>query len=222
MCGRFAYIASYDKLKYQFHLANAIEIPPRFNISPGADVVCLVEAVGHEIQCVLLRWGLIPSWTTDRKKLGNLINARAETVFEKPTFRQAIKSKRCLIPMSGFYEWHQEDGVKQPYFFQKKNHDLLAVAAIRDTWQQNEEVIHSCCLITTDANAWMQPVHNRMPVILGEEAQAIWLNNTQCDKAQLMALMKPYPYEDLEGYRVTTLVNKANFDHPLAMEPLSE
>lgn len=124
-------------------------------------------------------------------------------------------------PYECFYEWHQEDGVKQPYFFQKKNHDLLAVAAIRDTWQKNDEVIHSCCLITTEANPLMRPVHNRMPVILDEEGQAMWLNNAQCSKEQLVALMKPYPYEDLQGYRVTTLVNKANFDHPLAMEPLS-
>nr|WP_237759432.1 SOS response-associated peptidase [Legionella parisiensis] len=222
MCGRFAYVASYDKLKYQFHLSNSIEITPRFNIAPGAELVCLVEADAHEIQSVLLRWGLIPSWVTDRKKIGSLINARAETLFEKPAFRQAMKSKRCLMPMSGFYEWHQEDGMKQPYFFQKKNRDLLAVAALWDTWQHEEEVIHSCCLITTDANPLMLPVHHRMPVILDEEAQAIWLNNTQCDKAQLIALMKPYPYDDLEGYRVTTLVNKADFDHPLAMEPLSK
>ncbi|HAT7923605.1 TPA: SOS response-associated peptidase [Legionella pneumophila] len=222
MCGRFAYIASYDKLKYQFHLSKSIEITPRFNIAPGAELVCLVETEAHEIQSVLLRWGLVPSWVTNRKKIGSLINARAETLFEKPAFRHAIKSKRCLMPMSGFYEWHQEDGIKQPYFFQKKNRDLLAVAALWDTWQHEEEVIHSCCLITTDANPLMMPVHHRMPVILDEEAQAIWLNNTQCDKAQLIALMKPYPYEDLEGYRVTTLMNKADFDHPLAMEPLSK
>lgn len=222
MCGRFAYIASYDKLKYQFHLSNSIEITPRFNIAPGSEVVCLVETKAYEIQSVLLRWGLIPSWTKDRKKIGSLINARAETLFEKPAFRQPMKSKRCLMPMSGFYEWHQEGGAKQPYFFQKKNHDLLAVAALWDTWQHNDEVIHSCCLITTDANPLMQPVHHRMPVILDEEAQSIWLNNTQCDKAQLTALMKPYPYEDLEGYRVTTLMNRADFDYPLAMEPLSK
>ncbi|HHF7368375.1 TPA: SOS response-associated peptidase [Legionella bozemanae] len=222
MCGRFAYVASYDKLKYQFHLSNSIEITPRFNIAPGAEVVCLVETDAHEIQSVLLRWGLIPSWTTERKKIGSLINARAETLFEKPAFRQAMKSKRCLMPMSGFYEWHQEGSIKQPYFFQKRNRDLLAVAALWDTWQNEEEVIHSCCLITTDANPLMLPVHHRMPVILDEEAQAIWLDNTQCDKAQLLALMKPYPYDDLEGYRVSTLVNKADFDHPWAMEPLAK
>lgn len=150
------------------------------------------------------------------------VNARAETIFVKAAFRQGIKYKRCLIPMSGFYEWHQEEGLKQPYFFQKKNHDLLAVAALWDTWHQNDEVIHSCCLITTDANTLINPVHHRMPVILSEEAQAIWLDNAQCPKEKLIELMKPHAYEDLEGYRVTTLVNKADFDHPLAIEPLSK
>nr|WP_223800033.1 SOS response-associated peptidase [Legionella longbeachae] len=222
MCGRFAYIASYNKLKYQFHLSNSIEITPRFNIAPEAEVVCLLKTDTHEIQSVLLRWGLIPSWTKDRKKTESLINARAETIFEKPAFRQAMKSKRCLMPMSGFYEWHDEKGIKQPYFFQKNNYDLLAVAALWDTWQHEEGVIHSCCLITTDVNPLMLPIHHRMPVILDEEAQSIWLNNTQCDKAQLMALMKPYSYEDLEGYRVTTLMNNAGFDYPLAMERLPQ
>lgn len=98
----------------------------------------------------------------------------------------------------------------------------MAVAALWDTWQHEEGVIHSCCLITTNANPLMLPIHHRMPVILDEEAQSIWLNNTQCDKAQLMALMKPYSYEDLEGYRVTTLMNNAGFDYPLAMERLPQ
>ncbi len=123
--------------------------------------------------------------------------------------------------MSGFYEWHQENGRKQPYFFQKKNHELLAVAALWGTWRHDEEVLHSCCLITTDANPLMQPVHRRMPVILDEAEQEIWLNNTQYVKEQLMTLMKPYPYNDLEGYRVSVLVNKTSFDHPLAIRPLS-
>lgn len=222
MCGRFAYVASYEKLKYEFHLSNSVEITPRFNIAPGADVVCLVKTNTDELQSVVLRWGLIPSWTADRKKIGSLINARAETLFEKSAFRNAMKSKRCLMPMSGFYEWHVEGGVKQPYFFRKINNELLAVAALWDTWQLKTEVIHSCCLITTDANPLMQSVHHRMPVILDKEAQSLWLDNSRCPKEDLLALLKPYPYDDLEGYCVSTLVNKADFDHPLAMEPLPQ
>ncbi|AUH74214.1 SOS response-associated peptidase [Legionella sainthelensi] len=220
MCGRFAYVASYEKLKYQFHLSNSVEITPRFNIAPGADVICLVKTDTNELQSVVLRWGLIPGWATDRKKIGSFINARAETLFEKPAFRNAMKSKRCLMPMSGFYEWHMEKGVKQPYFFRKNNQELLAVAAFWDMWQSETEVLYSCCLITTDANLLMQSVHHRMPAILDAEAQSLWLDNSQCPKEKLLALLKPYPYEDLEGYRVSTLVNKADFDHPLVIEPL--
>lgn len=222
MCGRFAYVASYEKLKYQFHLSNSVEITPRFNIAPGADVVCLVKTNTDELQSVVLRWGLIPSWTIDRKKIGGLINARAETLFEKPAFRNAMKSKRCLMPMSGFYEWHVEEGVRQPYYFHKKNQELLAVAALWDTWQSDIDVIHSCCLITTDANPLMKPVHHRMPVILDEKAQSLWLDNSQCPKEELLALLQPYPFDDLEGYRVSLLMNKADFDHPLAIEPLPQ
>lgn len=117
---------------------------------------------------------------------------------------------------------HEENGVKQPYFFHKKNHDLLAVAALWDTWQSQDEVIHSCCLITTEANSLMERVHHRMPVIFDEETQNTWLDNSQCSKESLLALLKPYPYDDLEGYRVSTLMNKADFNHPLAIEPLSQ
>ncbi|VEB35486.1 Uncharacterised ACR, COG2135 [Legionella sainthelensi] len=120
MCGRFAYIASYETLKYQFNSTNSVEITPKFNIAPGTDVLCLIKTNSHKIQSVLLHWGLIPYWTTDRKKIGSLVNARAETLFEKLAFRNAMKSKRCLMPMSGFYEWHMEAGVKQPYFFRRK------------------------------------------------------------------------------------------------------
>lgn len=121
MCGRFAYVASNEELKSQFHPSNAIEITPRFNIAPGSQVLCLVKTDEDEVQGVVLHWGFIPSWATDRKKFRNVINARAETIFEKPAFRQVIKSKRCLMPMSGFYEWHQENDRKQPYFSKKKS-----------------------------------------------------------------------------------------------------
>ncbi|MGL5742844.1 MAG: SOS response-associated peptidase [Legionella sp.] len=185
MCGRFAYVASSEELKSQFHLSNAIEITQIFNIAPGSQVMCLVKTNADEIQGVVLHCGFIPSWATDWKRFRSVINARAEIIFEKPTFRQVIKSKRCLMPMSGFYEWHQENGRKQPYFFQKNNHELLAVAGLWDTWRHDEEVLHSYCLITTDANPLMQPVQRRMPVILDEAEQEIWLNNTQYVKEQL-------------------------------------
>lgn len=219
MCGRFAFIASYEKIKYQFRVTAEVAIRPRFNIAPGSDVLCLVATEPQTIHCGMLRWGLIPSWTTNRQKIGNLINARAETVFEKPAFRSPIKSKRCLMIMSGFFEWHQETWGKQPYYFQKNNGELLAVAALWDTWHHESEVIHSCCLITTQANQIMQPVHHRMPVILNEEEQLLWLDNSQFNKKQLVELMKPYAEDNLTCYPVNPLMNHAEFNNPLAIAP---
>lgn len=220
MCGRFAYVAAKDRLKYQFNLANAIDAPSRFNIAPGADILCIMQTNIDEKVALLLQWGLIPSWVKDRSKMRPLINARCDTVLEKPSFRQAIKSRRCLIPMSGFYEWREEVTGKQPYFFKKNNEALLAVAALWETWQQDDVVFHTCCLITTDANALVGPVHNRMPLLLDERAQELWLDNSTFDELQLKELMRPYPGEDLIGYPVTNLVNKSAFDCPAAIEPL--
>lgn len=222
MCGRFALIASYEKIKYQFHPENEMVVTPRYNIPPGTPVLCLVAPEPESIQCVEFHWGLIPSWATDRRKIGSLINARAETVFEKPAFHTAMKSKRCLMPMSGFFEWHQEGNVKQPYYFQKSDRSLLAIAALWDTWYHEDEVIHSCCLLTTEANELMEPVHHRMPVLLNEEEQITWLDNSHCNKEQLIQLMKPYPHNDLMCYPVNPLVNKAAFDNPLVIEPLTK
>jgi putative SOS response-associated peptidase YedK len=220
MCGRFAYIPTSEQLKYQFQLSQELSVPARFNIAPGSSVVCLIKTDAKEAQGILLHWGLIPFWTKDRTKIRPLANARGETVFEKPAFRQIIKTKRCLMPMSGFYEWHEEEHVKQPYFFRKKNKELLAVAALWDTWQHGEEVLHSCCLLTTSANSLIQPIHHRMPVLLDKESQGLWLDNTHCDEHELISLIQPYPKNDLEGYPVSTLVNQARFDQPLAIEPL--
>lgn len=220
MCGRFAYISSSERLNYQFQLSSAVEVAPRYNIAPGTDILCIVQTEAFERVSVLLRWGLIPSWVKEKKKMSALINARGDSVFEKPAFRHAIKSKRCIVPMSGFYEWKVEVGRKQPYYFRKKNSDLLAVAALWDTWQHQEEVIHSCCLITTEANQLMSPIHHRMPVLLDEAAQVAWLDNAPFNQTTLQSLIKPYSNTDLEGYAVTPLVNKAGFNHPVAIEPL--
>jgi putative SOS response-associated peptidase YedK len=220
MCGRFAFVPKYDTLRYQFHVNETVEITPRYNIAPGALVYFLCSPDGIEVNALQLRWGLIPSWAKDKKSVGSLINARAESLFEKPAFRQAIKSKRGIMVMSGFYEWHLERGVKQPYYVTSKNNEYLAIAALWDTWQSEEEVIHSCCLITTNANELMLPIHHRMPVILSKEDQKIWMNNQNYNQAQLISIMQPYTKEDLISYPVTREMNVAAFDVPRAIEPL--
>jgi putative SOS response-associated peptidase YedK len=149
-----------------------------------------------------------------------LSNARADTIYQKPAFRHALKSKRGIIVMSGFYEWHAEDGIKQPYYIKHQLDEYLAIAAIWDTCQIDTEVIHSCCLITTDANPMMSAVHHRMPVILSKEEQGIWLNNEEYQPEQLNNIMRPYQNNDLLCFSVTREVNYSKFESSRAIVPL--
>ena len=220
MCGRFAFVPKYDKLRYQFHVNERVEITPRYNIAPGATVLFLCSPDGVHINPLNLRWGLIPFWAKDKKSVGSLINARAETIFEKPAFRQALKSKRGLMVMSGFYEWRVDQGIKQPYYVKQQQDDYLAIAAIWDTCQIEDEVIHSCCLITTSANQLMAPIHQRMPVILSKEDQLIWMNNQEYHPEQLNKIMQPYSGNDLMCFPVTREVNSSKFESSESILPI--
>lgn len=219
MCGRFALDINTNKLKRQFGLELLPEIKSVYNITPTQKVLFLIK-VDEEIHAELFQWGLIPYFAKDKKIKPPLINARAETVFEKPAFRKLVQSKRGIIVMSGFYEWHEEEGRKQPYYFKQIKDNYLAIAAFWDIWQLENEVIHTCCLVTTRANALGLPVHTRMPVILSEEGQGIWMNNEEFDKEQLMSYLVPYKVNDLVCYPVTPLMNDARFESKKAILPL--
>lgn len=150
-----------------------------------------------------------------------LINARAETVAEKPSFRHALKSRRCLVLMSGFFEWLRTEQLKQPYYICKTSGELLAVAGLWEQWQSNEgEVIYSCCMLTTDANEQMSSLHHRMPVILNKEQQALWLEDRVLDKESLNEIVTPYPGVDLQLYPVTPQMNNWRFTGRQAIERL--
>lgn len=221
MTGRFALYAPYAKIKAQFDVEEFAELTPRYNITPGQKILFLSQLnEDHSNHLLYLSWGLVPFWAKD-KKIGNrLIIARAETVSDKPAFRQSFKSKRGVIIMSGFFEWKQEQ-IKQPYYFKNKNDELLAVAAIWDRWQSEEgEVIESCCLITTNANKLMMPIHHRMPALLNKNDLPLWMDNTQCNKPELLKLLNPYSNDGLECYPVTTKMNNSRFNDHQAIEPL--
>ena len=221
MCGRFALVPHYEKLRHQFHLdENLTEITPSYNIAPGASVLFLCSSDGVLLNALSLRWGLIPFWAKDKKKVGNLINARADTIFEKPAFKQALKSHRGIMVMSGFYEWRVEQGIKQPYYVKQQQNDYLAIAALWETCVLENEVIHSCCLITTNANQLMLPIHERMPVILSKAQQHIWMNNQVYRPEQLSQIMQPYADNDLSCYPVTRSVNSSAFESPESIIPL--
>jgi putative SOS response-associated peptidase YedK len=220
MCGRFAFVPQYDKLRYQFHLNEIVDSTPRYNIAPASSVLFLCSTDDGQINPFYLHWGLIPFWAKDKKSIGALINARAETIFEKPAFKHVLKSKRGIIVMSGFYEWRVEQGIKQPYYVKQQQDEYLAIAAIWDTCQLDMEVIHSCCLITTSANQLMSPIHQRMPVILSKADQLVWMNNQEYHPEQLSKIMQPYSGNDLMCFPVTRAVNSSKFDSSDSILPI--
>lgn len=222
MCGRFALAAPRATIKAQFNLEDLEELAPRYNIPPGLDVLFLCHMEEEQSNNALwLRWGLVPFWAKDKKIGNSLVNARAETVAVKPAFRQPFKSKRGIVVMSGFFEW-QQGVTKQPFYFTKNHDELLAVAAIWDRWQSpSGELIESCCLITTDANDLMSPVHHRMPVLLNNEEMKVWMDNSHCNQAALLNLLKPYSGSDLMCYPVTTKMNNSRFTLNESIEPIA-
>lgn len=222
MCGRFALVTTTDKLNAQFNLGYCPAVIPRFNIAPSQPVLFILQTEALDRHAEWFQWGLVPFFSVDKRLNPPIINARAETLAIKPAFREAFKRKRGLVVMSGFYEWQRRNGVKQPYLIKKANNDLLAIAGLWDTWQSpnGDDVIHSGCVITTAANAAMQAIHNRMPVILNAAQQVAWLDNRTCDPVTLLAMLNPYAKDDLQIYPVTTRVNNWRYNEAQALQPI--
>ena len=169
---------------------------------------------GHN-RAELMRWGLIPFWAKDAKIGARMINARAETVAEKPAFRTALRKRRCLVLADGFYEWKKEENGKTPMYIAAKSRGPFAMAGLFETWKSPEdELIRSCTIITTSPNTLMEDIHDRMPVILPKDAETIWLDPKLEDQETLTSLLTPYPAEEMEAYVVSTLVNTAKNDFP--------
>ena len=212
MCGRFVTIIPADELKKIFDLIENPNIEPRYNVAPTQQVPIVRSSEKHN-RLDLLRWGLIPSWS---KVLGTgLINARSETVSEKPSFRSAIKHRRCIVPVSGFFEWKAESGKKQPYYFHIANGSPMCFAGIWETWKAPDStILETFSILTTTSNKIIEPLHDRMPVILSPENYPIWLNHNMHDPHQLERLYHPFPEEQMTAYKVPDLVNNPRFDSP--------
>lgn len=220
MCGRFALYASAEKIKLQFNVDLMIQLAPRFNIAPSQEIIVLLQTDDGELHADHFQWGLIPHFAKDPKAFPSLINARAETVATKPAFRNSFKSKRGIIIMNGYFEWLHTNTVKQPYYISRKDKELLAIAALWETWASPDgEVVHSCCMITSPANQLTEQFHNRMPVILSEEAQNIWLDNNY-SQDRLNAILISHPSNDLICYPVTTKMNNWRYKGNDAVDPL--
>ncbi len=219
MCGRFTLTRSPEDVARAFGLDKVLNFPPRYNIAPSQPVGVVVRgqnATKPEFR--LMGWGLIPFWAKDPSIGAKLINARSETVTEKPSFRAAFKYRRCLIPADGFYEWQKtQRGAKQPFYFSMAGNDVFAFAGLWESWND----IETCTILTTAANSLLQPIHDRMPVILSSEDYGRWLDPKVQGGQVLSDLLRPYPDEVMQAIPVSTRVNSAKTDDALCIETLS-
>jgi len=221
MCGRFALKAPPRSIQEHFHLPETVHLSPRYNIAPSQAIAVVRHLSGNDCRRLdMLRWGLIPGWAKDMKIGYKMINARAETLAQKPSFRSAFHKKRCLIVADGFYEWQHAGKAKQPVYLQLKNGIVFAFAGLWESWKSPEgENIESCTIITTSPNELIREIHDRMPVILHPEHYGTWLQDSTPEHS-LHHLLKPYPADEMEAYRVSPEVNSPKNDTPDCILPL--
>lgn len=220
MCGRFSLTDEIYRLQDQFQFEFNGEYEPRYNIAPG-QLILAVGSNGQRRKGNMLKWGLIPYWAKDEKIGYKMINARAESIDEKPSFKHAFKKRRCLILADGFYEWKKTDSVKQPFRFIMKDQKPFAFAGLWETWKKDGKPVHSCTIITTTSNEIIKDVHDRMPVILPENLYDLWLDPEYENTQHLKTLLTPYPAEKMDKYPVSTLVNSAKNETPECILPLN-
>jgi putative SOS response-associated peptidase YedK len=204
MCGRFVLKATPAELITRFSLDECVDLTPRYNIPPGTEIAAI--RLSPEGRRVLqpLKWGLVPHWAKDPGIGSKLNNARGESVAEKPSFREAFKRRRCLIPADGFYEWKAEGKLKQPYYISLP--ESFAMAGLWESWKAPDgSILRTCCVITTGPNAVMEPIHDRMPVIIAPEDWERWLS---APVTEIGELVRPYPAEAMRAWPVSRRVSK--------------
>ncbi len=220
MCGRFTLQITHELLAEIFDLPEVPVYQPRYNIAPTQQVAVIRQAAAGSNRLEFQRWGLIPSWAKDKSIGSKMINARAESVAEKPTFRHAIRYRRCLVVASGFFEWREEDGHKTPLYVRLKDGSPMVFAGIWEQWKSPEgETVESCAILTTNANKLIEPLHDRMPVILHPAEYSLWLDRSVTDPEKLKTLYQPYPADLMEMWPVSPLVNSPRNDSPELIAP---
>ena len=214
MCGRYTLIADLGDLAQRFEFDGGdFSYDPGYNIAPTESVLTVKNVEGRE--AAFMKWGLIPFWAKDPKIGSRMINARAETVAEKPAFRNALKKRRCLVLADGYYEWQKTPVGKRPYRIIMNSGEPFAMAGLWETWKDLQgNVIPSCTIITTAANDFLSPIHDRMPVILPRESEGMWLEPGVEDPDSLTDILTPNSSEGMDAYEVSTLVNYARNDGP--------
>jgi putative SOS response-associated peptidase YedK len=209
MCGRFALYTDPIALAKKFQTENLLDLLPSYNVAPSQTIPIIRNEEGRRL-FAMARWGLIPSWAKDSKIGYNTINARADTVAEKPSFRSAFQHRRCLIPADGYFEWQEIAGnkTKQPWCISLKSQEPMALAGLWEHWQGSDgSEIESCTIVVTAGNELMQPIHDRMPVIIPSENWDAWLDNANTNKQGLQTLLAQYPADEMRAWQVSTQVN---------------
>ncbi|MCG8416964.1 MAG: SOS response-associated peptidase [Proteobacteria bacterium] len=223
MCGRYT-LTSTDGLVEEFGLIQQpLDLQPRYNIAPTQRVPVVAHRASHERELIVMRWGLVPSWAKDLSIGNRLINARCETVAEKPAFREALLRRRCLVAANGFYEWKRAGKRKIPHYIYRRSGLLIAFAGLWERWKDPDESwLLSFTIITTAANDLMAPIHNRMPVIIERADYERWLDPHIQSHDAVVDLLTPPPVDSLEMREVSTLVNSVKNDSASCVEPAAE
>lgn len=223
MCGRFTLVTTSDVLAEYFDLVEATGQPPRYNIAPTQSVpVVRIKNETAKREMCSMRWGLIPSWAKETSIGSKMINARSETLAEKPSFRSAYNHRRCLVVADGFYEWKKIHQRKQPYYIRLQDGGPFAFAGLWERWPGDRDgSIESCTIIPTTPNELMADLHHRMPVILKPEDYSTWLDPTLSGGETIQSLLQPFPTDRMEAYAVDTVVNSPANDKPVCIEPLA-
>lgn len=222
MCGRYALHTNPQVVALQFGLSGAPELTPRYNICPSTDILIVRQDREGQRLADLYRWGLIPGWASDPAIGNKLANARGETVADKPSFKNAFRQWRCLVPASGFYEWKTIAGRKHPYYIRPTDAALFGLAGITELWNGPTGPVHSVCLITTEPNDLMRSIHDRMPVIIPPDHYVEWLDPRNHNVAALKRFIDSYPADRMEAYPVSKAVSNAANDGAELIHPVAE
>ncbi|MGD8630582.1 MAG: SOS response-associated peptidase [Gammaproteobacteria bacterium] len=220
MCGRFTLHTPESRIREAFHLEHTkpLGLKPRFNVAPSQDIPIIRDSeAGTEM--ILAKWGLVPSWSKEPKTKYSTINARIETVAEKPTYRAPFKHRRCLIPADGFYEWKLVNGHKIPHYIRMRDGDVFAFAGLWDRWEGDGETLDCCSIIVMPANEVMKPLHERMPAIIAPALYDLWLDSRMTDKEEIMRHLNSAPSGNLKTYPVSPWVNVPKHDDERCIQP---
>jgi putative SOS response-associated peptidase YedK len=220
MCGRFAQKSPTKKIAKKFEVEDVPPLAERYNVAPSQAVLAVRDTSGGR-EASFLKWGLVPRWAKDAAIGNRLINARSETVAEKPSFREAFSRRRCLVPADGFFEWSRRGDSKRPFYFHMRDGEPFAIAGLWERWEGEGEVLETCTLLTTGANDLLAPYHDRMPVIVRPEDYDLWLD-VGVKGAELLNLLRPYSHEGMGAYAVSPLVNSPSNDDPRCVESIAD